>query len=64
MEMYFTYRGRLAILNNVVVPGGVGPETNQAMKNIQSVLERNGSSMDNIIKCTCMLVLILMTGPQ
>jgi len=25
------------------------------MKNIKKVLEQNGSSMDNIIKCTCML---------
>ncbi|MBP9924473.1 MAG: RidA family protein [Cyclobacteriaceae bacterium] len=48
--------GQIGDLNNELIPGGVGPETNQAMKNIQSVLERNGSSMDNIIKCTCMLV--------
>ena len=38
-----------------LVAGGIGPETHQAMTNIKKVLEENGSSMDNIIKCTCML---------
>lgn len=38
-----------------LVEGGIVPETNQTMKNIQSVLERNGSSLDKVIKCTCML---------
>lgn len=38
-----------------LVPGGIVPETNQTMKNIRDVLERNGSSLDKIIKCTCML---------
>ena len=35
--------------------GGIGPETKQTMENIKSVLEQNGSSMDNVIKCTVML---------
>lgn len=39
----------------VLVEGGIGPETRQAMLNIKRVLEQNGSSLDNIIKCTCML---------
>ncbi|MDH4057270.1 MAG: Rid family hydrolase [Cyclobacteriaceae bacterium] len=38
-----------------LVEGGIVAETNQAMKNIKAVLERYGSSMDNVIKCTCML---------
>ena len=38
-----------------LIKGGIIPETNQTMKNIKKVLEQNGSSMDNIIKCTCML---------
>jgi 2-iminobutanoate/2-iminopropanoate deaminase len=37
------------------VEGGIGPETNQAMLNIKRVLEQNGSSLDKVIKCTCML---------
>jgi 2-iminobutanoate/2-iminopropanoate deaminase len=38
-----------------LIDGGIIPETNQTMKNIKKVLEQNGSSMENIIKCTCML---------
>ena len=35
--------------------GGIGPETKQTLENIKDVLEKNGSSMDNVIKCTVML---------
>jgi 2-iminobutanoate/2-iminopropanoate deaminase len=35
--------------------GGIGPETKQTMENIKGVLEKNGSSMDHVIKCTVML---------
>jgi len=38
-----------------VVPGGIGPETRQTMENIKEVLERFGSSMDQVVKCLCML---------
>src|SRR3970040_1940041 len=38
-----------------VVPGGVSAETKQAMDNIRAILERNGSSMDNVVKCTIAL---------
>ncbi|MGY8780609.1 MAG: RidA family protein [Fidelibacterota bacterium] len=38
-----------------VVPGGIGSETRQTMENIKEVLERYGSSMDNVVKCLCML---------
>lgn len=38
-----------------LAPGGIGPETKQTMENIKTVLEKNGSSMDNVIKCTVML---------
>ena len=38
-----------------VVEGGVQAETRQTMENIKSVLERNGLSLDNVVKCTCML---------
>lgn len=38
-----------------LVEGGIGPETVQTMENIKAVLEANGSSMDQVIKCTCML---------
>jgi reactive intermediate/imine deaminase len=38
-----------------LVPGGTGPETRQALKNIADVLERHGSSLDRVVKCTVML---------
>jgi 2-iminobutanoate/2-iminopropanoate deaminase len=38
-----------------VVPGGIGPETRQALENVRRVLERNSSSMDLVVKCTAML---------
>jgi 2-iminobutanoate/2-iminopropanoate deaminase len=38
-----------------LVPGGIEAETRQTMENIRAVLERHGSSMDRVIKCTAML---------
>ncbi len=38
-----------------LVPGGIGPETRQALTNIASILQRHGSSMDRVVKCTAML---------
>lgn len=38
-----------------VVPGGIVPETRQAMENIKRLLEQNGSSMDQVVKCTVFL---------
>lgn len=35
-----------------VVPGGLEPEAAQALENIKGVLERHGSSMDKVVKCT------------
>jgi 2-iminobutanoate/2-iminopropanoate deaminase len=38
-----------------LVPGGIEAETRQALANVRSVLERHGSSMERVIKCTAML---------
>ena len=38
-----------------LVPGGIGPETKQALENIKATLERYGLSMDRVVKCTAML---------
>src|SRR5918996_5614738 len=38
-----------------LVPGGIGPETRQALTNIADVLESHGSSLDEVVKCTVML---------
>ena len=40
---------------NNLIEGGIGPETKQTLTRIKQFLEENGSSMDNVIKCTCML---------
>ena len=36
--------------------GEIRPETRQTMENIKSVLERYGLTLENVVKCTCMLV--------
>ncbi len=38
-----------------LVPGGIQAETRQTMENIKTILERYGSSMDQIVKCTIMI---------
>jgi enamine deaminase RidA (YjgF/YER057c/UK114 family) len=38
-----------------LVPGGIGPETAQALANIRALLEAHGSGMDRVVKCTAML---------
>jgi 2-iminobutanoate/2-iminopropanoate deaminase len=35
--------------------GGIGPERAQALENIRILLERHGSGMDRVVKCTAML---------
>jgi len=38
-----------------LAPGGIGPETRQALENIRRTLEANGSSMDRVFKCSVFL---------
>jgi 2-iminobutanoate/2-iminopropanoate deaminase len=38
-----------------LVPDGITPETRQTLENIKRLLERNGSSLDQVVKCTAML---------
>jgi 2-iminobutanoate/2-iminopropanoate deaminase len=35
-----------------VVPGGIAAETKQVMLNIKDVLEKSGSDMEHVVKCT------------
>ena len=44
--------GQLGTDKGKVVPGGIGPETKQALTNIKTVLEANGSDMEHVVKCT------------
>jgi 2-iminobutanoate/2-iminopropanoate deaminase len=38
-----------------LVAGGIAAETRQALENIRAVLERHGSAMNHVVKCTAML---------
>ena len=38
-----------------LAPGGIEPETKQAMENIGEVLKGNGLTFDDVFKCTAML---------
>lgn len=38
-----------------IVPGGIGGETRQVLENIKAILERNGSSLGRVVKCTVFL---------
>ncbi len=38
-----------------LAPGGIQAETRQTMLNIKSLLERNGSSMDRVVRCLVLL---------
>ena len=38
-----------------LVPGGLEPEARQAIENMKSVLERNGRSLADVVKCTVFL---------
>ncbi len=40
---------------SVLAPGGIAGETRQALENIRDILERNGSSLDRVAKCTVFL---------
>ena len=38
-----------------LAPGGIGPEARRALDNMKAILERHGSSMDQVVKCTVFL---------
>jgi 2-iminobutanoate/2-iminopropanoate deaminase len=38
-----------------LVAGGIRAETRQALSNIEAALERNGFTLDQVVKCTVML---------
>ena len=45
-----------------LVPGGIGPETKQALENVKAALERNHLTMNDVVKCTVMLADIAEWG--
>ena len=44
--------GTEASARGELIAGGVKPETRQTMLNIKDVLEKSGSSMERVVKCT------------
>ncbi|MEO8192910.1 MAG: Rid family detoxifying hydrolase [Gemmatimonadales bacterium] len=38
-----------------IVSGGIEAETRQTLSNIKAILERRGSSLDRVVKCTVMM---------
>jgi reactive intermediate/imine deaminase len=38
-----------------LVPGGIRAETQQVLDNLQAILERNGSSLERVVKCQVFL---------
>jgi 2-iminobutanoate/2-iminopropanoate deaminase len=38
-----------------LVPGGIEAETRQTLANMKAILERHGSSLDRVVKCTVMM---------
>ena len=47
--------GQLGLADGALVAGGVGPETTQAVANLQSLLESEGASLSDIVKTTVFL---------
>ncbi len=44
--------GQIGDVQRKVVPGGIEAETRQTLLNIKDILERSGSSMERVVKCT------------
>ncbi|HQR17557.1 MAG TPA: RidA family protein [Gemmatimonadales bacterium] len=38
-----------------LAPGGIGPESRQALENIRAILGRHGASLKDVVKCTVFL---------
>ena len=48
--------------NGRLVSGGIRAETRQVLENIRAELQRNGTSMDRVVKCTAFLADIAEWG--
>ena len=54
-DLLFT-SGQIALLpNGDLLEGDVAAQTEQVLSNLQAVLEAGGSSLANVVKCTCFL---------
>nr|XP_022318340.1 2-iminobutanoate/2-iminopropanoate deaminase-like [Crassostrea virginica] len=53
--LYVSGQIGLSPQSGTMVQGGVIPETEQALKNMQAILEEAGTTMDNVVKATVLL---------
>ncbi len=53
---YLSGQGGLDPATGEVVEGGIGPETHQAMRNIEAVLAAGGMTLSDIVTVTCYLI--------
>ena len=59
--------GQIANLKNdynKIVEGGIRPQVNQTMINIQNILKKHNATMDDVVKCTCILANGYDWGPM
>ena len=56
-DLYFL-SGQVGMDHSIrkLVEGGIQPETKQTLENIKAVLEHHGMGMENVVKCTVILV--------
>jgi reactive intermediate/imine deaminase len=47
--------GQLGVLDNEIVSGGIGPETRQALQNLERCLAERGCGRDDVVKTTVLL---------
>jgi 2-iminobutanoate/2-iminopropanoate deaminase len=52
---YMFLSGQLGDRDGKLVPGGLAPEARQALQNIKNILETNGASLADVVKCTVFL---------
>lgn len=53
--LYLSGQMGTAAGTNAIVPGGIEAETRQTLANMRAILERHGSSLDRVVKCTVMM---------
>lgn len=49
--------GQIGVLpgTTTLAPGGIGPESRQALENVKAILGRHGASLKDVVKCTIFL---------
>ena len=53
--LYLSGQMGTAAGTNELVPGGIEAETRQTLANMKAILQRHGSSLDRVVKCTVMM---------